>query len=181
MRKIALAGILGLSLLISTASQVLAAEVTVKIGVVDLNRAVNESAQGKKAKSELEVVIKEKQQALDEKGKALEKLKSEIEKQGSAMAVEARKNKENDLERLTREYQRTLADSQNEVRKKENELTGQIVKDLRETIKVVALEEKYDLIVDYNPALVVFADKGFDITDKVIKKFDQSKEKSSNK
>ncbi|MGO9377702.1 MAG: OmpH family outer membrane protein [Dissulfurispiraceae bacterium] len=181
MRKIALVCIIGLSLLIFTASQVFAAEMTVKIGLVDLNRAVNESAQGKKAKSELEAVIKQKQEALDEKGRALDKLKSDIDKQGSAMAAEAQKSKENDLERLTREYQRALAESQNEVRKKETELTGQIVKDLRETIKVVALEEKYDLIVDNNPALVFFADKGFDITDKVIKKFDQSKEKSANK
>jgi len=68
-------------------------------------------------------VVKKKQEALDEKGKALEKLKAEIEKQGSVMSAEARKNKEDDLDRLTREYQRGLTDSQTEVRKKESELT----------------------------------------------------------
>jgi outer membrane protein len=181
MKKKALVGILGLSLLIFAASQVVASETAGKIGIVDLNRAVNESEQGKKAKSELEAMVKDKQEALDEKGKILEKLKSEIEKQGSVMSAVARKNKEDDLERLTREYQRALADSQTEVRKKESELTGHVVIELRKIINDVANEEKYELVLDKNPALVAYVNKGIDITDEVIKKSDESKGKPVNK
>jgi outer membrane protein len=184
MNKIALVGILGVSLLIFAASEVVAEETVGKvgkIGIVDLSRAVNESEQGKKAKAELEVVVKKKQEALDEKGKALEKLKAEIEKQGSVMSAEARKNKEDDLDRLTREYQRGLTDSQTEVRKKESELTGNIVKELRRIINDVANEEKYDLVLDNNPALVAYVNKGIDITDEVIKKLDELRGKSVNK
>ncbi len=181
MKKIALVGILGVSLLIFAASQVAAAGTVGKIGIVDLSRAVNESEQGKKAKSELEAVVKAKQEALDEKGKTLEKLKSEIEKQGAVMSASARKSKEDDLERLTREYQRALADSQTEVRKKEKELTGNIVKELSKIINDVANEEKYDLVLDNNPSLVAYVNKGIDITDEVIKKFDESRGKPVNK
>ena len=187
MNKIALVGILGVSLLIFAASEVVAEETVGKvgkvgkIGIVDLSRAVNESEQGKKAKAELEVVVKKNQEALDEKGKALEKLKAEIEKQGSVMSAEARKNKEDDLDRLTREYQRGLTDSQTEVRKKESELTGNIVKELRRIINDVANEEKYDLVLDNNPALVAYVNKGIDITDEVIKKLDELRGKSVNK
>jgi outer membrane protein len=184
MNKIALVGILGVSLLIFAASEVVAEEMVGKvgkIGIVDLSRAVNESEQGKKAKAELEVVVKKKQEALDEKGKALEKLKAEIEKQGSVMSAEARKHKEDDLDRLTREYQRGLTDSQTEVRKKESELTGNIVKELRRIINDVANEEKYDLVLDNNPALVAYVNKGIDITDEVIKKLDELRGKSVNK
>ena len=181
MNKIALVGILGVSLLIFAASKVVAAETVGKIGIVDLSRAVNESEQGKKAKGELEAVVKKKQEALDEKGTALEKLKTEIEKQGSVMSAEARKKKEDDLERLTREYQRALTDSQTEVRQKESELTGNIVKELRRIINDVAKDEKYDLVLDNNPALVAYVNKGIDITDEVIKKLDELRGKSVNK
>ena len=181
MNKIALVGILGVSLLIFAASKVVAAETVGKIGIVDLSRAVNESEQGKKAKGELEAVVKKKQEALDEKGTALEKLKTEIEKQGSVMSVEARKKKEDDLERFTREYQRALTDSQTEVRQKESELTGNIVKELRRIINDVAKDEKYDLVLDNNPALVAYVNKGIDITDEVIKKLDELRGKSVNK
>jgi outer membrane protein len=174
-------GILGMSMLLFAATHSFAAETAVKVCIVDLDRAVNESTPGKKAKIELESVIKGKQEALDEKGKAIEKLKYDIEERGNVMSTEARKNKEGELEQLTREYQRALSDSQNDVRKKESELTGPIVKDLREIINIVAREDRYDLILDNNPAIVIFADKGSDITDKVIKKFDESKGKSANK
>ena len=54
MKKVILIGTLGLFLLVLAASPVLAAETAMKIGFVDLFKAVNESEQGKKAKADLE-------------------------------------------------------------------------------------------------------------------------------
>jgi len=181
MKKMVLMWIAGLFLLSLAASPVLAAEASLKIGLVDLFRAVNESEQGKKAKAELESIIKSKQEALEEKGKAIEKLKGELDKQAGVLSAEAKKNKEDEMERLTREYQRTVADSQSEVRKKEGELTGRIVKDLREIVSAIAQEDKYILIMENAEGLILFADKGLDLTDRVIKKFDESKPKSGKK
>ena len=184
MRKIVFVGVVVMSLFFFATSHGFAADSaikSIKLGITDLNRAVNESELGKKAKIQLESEIKGKQEALDEKGKAIEKLKSDIQEHGNVMSTEARKSKEDELERLAREYQRALSDSQNDVRKRESELTGQILKDLREIINTVARDDKYDFILDQNPALVIFADKGFDITDKVIRKFDESKGKNAPK
>ncbi len=181
MKKLLLIGMAGLLLLFFAASPVLAAEAAMKIGLVDLFKAVNESEQGKKAKGELEAMIKGKQESLDQKGKAIEKLKSELEKQSGVLSSEARKGKEDELERLSRDYQRSVADSQNEVRKKEGELTGRIVKDLREIILSIAQEEHYTLILEKAEGLILFSDKSLDITEKVTKRFDESKAKKNNK
>lgn len=181
MKKIVLMGIAGLFLLFLSASPMLAAEASMKIGIVDLFKAVNESEQGKKAKAELEAMIKSKQEALEGKGKAIEKLRSELDKQGSVLSAEAKKSKDDEFERLTREYQRTVADSQNEVRKKEGELTGRIVRDLREVITTLAQDEKYTIIMEKAEGLVLFADPSLDITSTVIKKFDESKQKNGKK
>jgi len=163
------------------ASPVLAADAAMKIGLVDLFRAVNESEQGKKAKTELEAMIKVKQDSLEEKGKAIEKLKAELDKQGGVLSGEAKKAKEEEMERLAREYQRNVADSQNDVRKKEGELTGRIVKELRDIVTDIAQEDKYTMVLEKAEGLVLFADKDLDITDKVIKKFDETKPKSGKK
>ena len=181
MKKVLLMGVLGVFLLVLAASPVLAAETAMKVGLVDLFKAVNESEQGKKAKADLESIIKDKQTSLEEKGKAIEKLKGELEKQGGVLSAEAKKSKEEEFERLTREYQRTVADSQNEVRKKEGELTGRIVKELRAVIAGIAQAEQYTLILENAEGLVLFADKGLDITDKVIQKFDSVKQKNGKK
>jgi len=50
----------------------------VKIGYVDLRVALNESEAGKKAKIELESLIKTKQSSIEEKGKSIEKLKGDL-------------------------------------------------------------------------------------------------------
>lgn len=181
MRNIVFKGILVLSLFVFAASPVLASDVSMKIGIVDLKKAVTGSEQGKKAKAELEAFAKSKQGALDEMDTNIEKLKTDLDKQGDVISAAATKNKQDELERRTREYQRTIADSQGEVGKKENELIRGILVGLREIIQVIAAEDKYTLILENNEAVVVFADKAIDITDKVIKKYDVSQQKSGKK
>ena len=148
-----------------------------KIGYVDLKVALNESDAGKKAKIELESLIKTKQAAIDEKGKSIEKLKGELEKQASVLSGEAKKSKEEEIERLVRDYQRLVQDSQNEVKKKENELTGSILKELRDVVHKIGQDEGYSLILENVEGIILYSRKDLDITDKAIKNFNAVKAK----
>src|SRR4030043_1195418 len=96
---------------------------SVKFGSIDLQKVLNESEAGKKAKSDLEVLIKSKESTIEDKRKVIEKLKGEMEKQASVLSAEARKKKEDELEKLLRETNRLVQDSQAEGKKKEGELT----------------------------------------------------------
>jgi outer membrane protein len=148
-----------------------------KIGVVDLLKALNESDTGKKAKADLETLIKSKQTALDEKGKEIEKLREELGKQSLALSPEAKKSKEEELERLGREYQRTVSDSQNDVKKKESEYTSGIVKEIRAIIEKMGQEQGYTMIIENAEGIVLFSKKDLDLTEAVIKKYNESKAK----
>jgi len=145
----------------------------VKFGAIDVQKILNESEAGKKAKSDLESLIKSKQIMIDEKGKAIEKLKADIEKQASVLSADARKTKEDELEKSIREYQRIVQDSQSEIKKKEAELTDAILKDTRELIERTGEEEGYMLIIE--KGMVLYSSKGIDITDTVLKRYDESK------
>lgn len=165
------------AVLLFTGTTVFAAD-TIKIGFVDLVRALNESESGKKAKADLEFLIKSKQGAIDEKGKAIEKGKNDLEKQASVLSQDARKSKEEDLERLIREYQRLVADSQGEVKKKESELTGEILKDIRAIIQKMGQDEAYTIILENAEGQILYSRKDIDLTDAVIKKHNEAKAKS---
>lgn len=154
---------------------------TFKVGVVDLSKALNESDAGKRAKADLESLIKSKQTSIEEKRKNIEKLKTDLEKQAAIISPEAKKAKEEELERLIRDYQRIVADSQAEVKKKEGELTGEILKDLRDTINKIASEEGYSLVIEYAEGIILYANKSLDITDKVIKRYNESKQVGTKK
>lgn len=148
---------------------------TPKIAIVDLLKALNESETGKEAKTKLESLIKSKQVVIEEKGKNIEKIKSDAEKQASILSADARKAKEEELERLIRDYQRMVTDSQAEVKKREGELTAEILRDLREIIRKIGQEEGYTLILEDAEGLLLYSDKALHITDKVIKQYNESK------
>jgi len=147
----------------------------IKIGSVDLIKALNESDAGKKAKSDLESLIKTKQATLDEKGKAFEKMKGEIEKQSSVLSADARKTKEEELEKMARDYQRLVSDSQSEIKKKEGEFTSDIIKELRVIIQKIGTEEGYSIILEGSDGQILYAKKELDLTDLVIKKHNEMK------
>lgn len=147
----------------------------VKIGVIDIQKVLNESGEGKKAKSNLETLIRSKQNVIDEKGKTIEKLKSEIEKQSSVLSADARKNKEDELEKLIREYQRLVQDSQAEIKKQESELTDVILREIQEIVSKIGETEVYTLIIE--KGMIVFSSKDIDITDTILKKYNESKAK----
>jgi outer membrane protein len=149
---------------------------SMKLGSIDLQKVLNESETGKKAKSDLEALIKSKESGIEEKGKVIEKLKGEVEKQASVLSAEARKNKQDELEKLLRDYQRTVQDSQAEVKKKESELTDTILKDIRQTVEEIGREEGYTVIIE--KGLVIYSDRNIDITDMVLKKYNESKSRS---
>ena len=166
-------------LLLLTGTSALAAElITVKIGYVDLVKAKNESESGKKAKADLEFLIKTKQTTIDEKGKAIEKAKADLEKQSSVLSPDARKAKEEEMERLLRDYQRLVADSQSEVKKKEGELTNDILKDLRAIVQKIGEDEGYMLILESAEGQILYAKKEADLTETAMKKFNESRAKS---
>lgn len=148
---------------------------SLKIGCIDFQKVLNESDAGKKAKSDLESLIKSKQSVIDEKGKVIDKMKGDLEKQASVLSAEAKKSKEEELEKLLREYQRLVQDSQTEVKKKELELTDAIIKEIREIVEKMGEEEGYTLIIEETGGMVIYCKKDINITDTVMKKYNQSK------
>lgn len=152
------------------------AEIT-KIGIIDLAKALNESEAGKKAKTDLESLIKAKQSIIEEKAKKAESLKSELEKQAALISAEAKKAKEEELERALRDYQRTVSDAQAEVQKKEGELTNEILKELRNIINSFAQEEGYSIVLEKAEGVVLYSSTNLDITDRVIRKYNETKAK----
>ncbi len=146
-----------------------------KIGCIDFQKVLNESDAGKKAKADLKALVESKQSTIDEKGKVIEKLKADLEKQASVLSAEAKKSKEEELEKILREYQRLVQDSQTDVKKKELELTDAIIKDMRQIVEKIGEEGGYTLILEKTGGMVLYSAKDVDLTDTVIKRYNQSK------
>ncbi len=148
-----------------------------KIGYVDLQRALNESEGGRKAKADLDTIIKAKQVAIDAKGQEIERLKEELDKQSALLSDDAKKARQEELDRKMRSFQRFVQDAQAEVKKKESEFTKEILESLRGIIEAIGKEGGYALILEKVEGFVLYADSAHDLTDEVIKRYnDEVKE-----
>ena len=145
-----------------------------KIGYVDLNKALNESENGKKAKKILEDMIASKQSVITKKEDEIKTFKEELDKQSSVLTPEASKEKQEQLNKLIREGQRMVNDFQEEVRKKETELTQDIQKDLVDIVNKLGKEEGYTIIFERGASGTIYFQKDLDLSDKVIKKYNEN-------
>ncbi|MBF0343352.1 MAG: OmpH family outer membrane protein [Nitrospirae bacterium] len=142
-----------------------------KLVFVDVQKVLNESEPGKKAKSSLETYVKSHQGKIEEKEKAIDKLKEELDKKGTALSDDAKKKKQDEIQAMTRDLKRMAADAQEEIRKKETELTKDVFKDIRDVINNVGREEGYSAILD--STVLLYSVDNVDVTEKVVKKYNE--------
>lgn len=171
MKKIVL-----LFILLSFAFSVQAADT--KIAYIDLNRALNESIEGKKAKVELQDMVKSSEAVIEEKRLEIQKLEQEIIKQASILTPETIKEKQGQLETSKRDFQKMFKDSQAEVEKKQSDFMVSIVTDISKIVAEIGKEEGYTMIFEKMRGSIIYAEDGLDITDRVIKRFDEASQKA---
>ena len=148
---------------------------SIKIGSVDIQRAVNESQAGKEAKQALSKEVEKYQGLIAERQKELQGMKESLEKQALILTPEARTTREKELQTRLRDFQRWGEDVQNELNQKRGQMERNIFIGLQKVIQKVGADEGYTLILEKNETIVLFASKSTDITDLVIKAFDAQK------
>ena len=144
-----------------------------KIGYVDLQRALNESEAGKHAKEEFKVQVDKLQNQLKKQKDEIDSLKDQLEKKSVVMKEEERGNLEENYRKKLRDFERDYKDSQADLQKKDNELTGAIIKDLEEVIRAYGDREGYTMIFESSSNAVIYAAKGADLTDAILREYNQ--------
>ena len=143
-----------------------------KLGLVDLQRALNECEAGKKAKEDFKTQVDKLQAELAKQKGDIEKIKDEVEKKGMVLKDEERKNIERDYQKRLRDFQRTYKDSQAELQQRDNELTGEILRQLQEVIADYGAKQSYTLVLEAsNTGAVLYGSRSVDITDQVIQEY----------
>jgi outer membrane protein len=150
----------------------------VKIGYVDLQKIVITSDQGKEAMQTLASIEKAKNALISEKVNEIKKLEEEFTKQGAILNPETKQKKQIEHEKLMSEYQRMRKDRDEELKKNETEFIQKIVLDVKKLLAQIAEEEGYTAIL--NEAGVVYIPDEFNLTDRVIKKFNEASSKSGS-
>jgi outer membrane protein len=143
-----------------------------KIGYVDLQRALNESTAGKQAKEKFTAEVKRAESEILRKKEEVERLGASLEKQSAMLKDEARVEKEKQFIQMQKEYERKVKDAKDELQIKDAELTKGILEDLVALIKKYGKENKYTIIFEKSETVLLYATESIDLTDKILSLYD---------
>ena len=149
-----------------------------KLGYVDLRRALHETEDGHKAEASLKKVFDQKQKELDEQQDDVKKAIEDLNKKRTLLPADTVRQKEAELQERVAKVQQTYLRHQQDLAAKEEEATRPIVDRLQRIIAKIATAENFTMILDKNQG-VVFAKPHLDLTNEVIRRYNAGEEKGA--
>lgn len=136
-----------------------------KVGVVDTERVLRESAPALKAEKKIEKEFSARDAEIKALSKQAKDLQTLLEKDNSKLSDIEHRNKERELTSMNVNLQRMQREFREDLNLRKNEELAVVLDKANKTIQQIAATEKYDLILQE----AVYRNPKIDITDKVIK------------
>ena len=152
-----------------------------KIAVVDFERAIVQSVEGKKSSGQFNAKLQSKQADAEKRQKELEDAQRKLQTQERTLSDTAKANLQKDIDRRTTELKRFNEDSQKELQSLRDELLRPIAERASAILNAMAGEQGYTLIVDVSNAQngVVWFNPKNDITEELTRRIDAQTPKTS--
>ncbi|UCD12021.1 MAG: OmpH family outer membrane protein [Nitrospinaceae bacterium] len=178
MREKVLCGIkiFSLALVLLTASSVSlpqpAVAADLKIGFIDLQKAIAGTKDWKKSFTSFRNSFKKEKETIAKKEERLKKMLEDLNNKNFVLDPELKKAKAEKLNKEKVDFERYVQDKNAEFAKKEKEMTSKILEQMLEVLRKIGKEKKYTMILEQKALL--FHDQGHDVTDLAIKTYDKT-------
>ena len=137
-----------------------------KIAIINLQRAVLESNEIKKASTALEAKYKPRQQELEKLQQDIEQIRQKLETGQGKLTPQAEAEYQGEGTRTQTLLTRKTEDLQKDVDAERNEVLGKSSKQMQEVVAKLAAEKGYDVVVDVSTT--VFFKPALEITNDAI-------------
>ena len=146
---------------------------SIKLGIIDTAKIMRESKAAKNAQAIFLKDLEAKRGILAAKEKEVRQLEEELKNPETRLSLEERSTKNDKMAKEVRELTRLKSDLEEELKKKDVELTRKLIGEIGEVVKTFYKKENYTLILEKNA--VVASDDAIDITDRIILLYDGQK------
>jgi outer membrane protein len=146
---------------------------TKRLALVDLQRVLLETTQGKAAKKELETAVAKSTAKLERKAADLQKQFEDVQAKAAMLSEAELMRRQQELMVAEQELQTLYAEAQEDLAKKEALLMEKIYKNAGAIVKTMAAEESIQIVLIRSELTVLYANPQLDITNKVIVAYDK--------
>ena len=147
-----------------------------KIGVINAQKVLEVTKQGKKIKDTLAEYVQTRQRLLESEAADLKKLEKDMAAQATVLDTKAKAEKEQSFQQKVAVYQRRVQELNAEVEAKKREVLGGFSKTIEQAVREIAEKEKILLVMEKGgsnaASLVLYNQDSLDLTPRVIKALD---------
>jgi len=135
-----------------------------RIGVVDTERILRESAPAVQAEKKIEKEFEQRDLEMKKIAKQVKEIQTYFDKEGMTLLDAEHRSKERELANLNVNLQRMQREFREDLNLRKNEELALVLARANKAIKIIAENEKYDLVLQE----AVYRNPKIDITDKVL-------------
>ena len=155
------------------ASPVGAEEGPIKIGVVDVDQAINSTEEGKAAREELSRKQREADAEVQPLADRYQDLSEELKGKKYVLSDEALFDKQVELAELQNRIQNKIKELEGQLKIDQGRLEAPLRAKLLEIVEEIGKEQGFTLIMRRDAPGVMYTREAIDITDQVISRFDK--------
>lgn len=141
-----------------------------RIGVVDMQAVITQSARGQRARAQLQSETEAKQKDMSAREEEARKLQADLERQKAVLSPAALREKEEGIQRRIRDIRRMAEDGNRDLQKRESELVGEIQRDIVQVIAEYGKERGYAIVLERSAGVWYVGDRT-DLTKDIIERF----------
>jgi len=158
---------MGIFVTVGTAQQ------TLDVAVVDLFKAFETSAAGQQVVDQLKNREQEIRNEITDIEAETQKLQTKYNTQKLTLTMDAQQQLLTDIDRLRTKRSRVEEDRTKEYRDLQMRLFGKLRNEILPVVDSIAREKGFSLVLDVSSSGVVYFNQTIDITEEVIKRYDQ--------
>jgi outer membrane protein len=147
-----------------------------KVAIIHVQNAILQTKDGQKAQQELQVKFNPRKQQIEKKQSDIGGLQDQMKKGSATMSDDAKTRLARDIDTGQKALQRDSEDFEADVQQDEGRIMQDLGQKMMDVIIKYATANGYAMVVDVsNPQTpVLWADPGVDITNEIIKLYDQA-------
>jgi outer membrane protein len=147
---------------------------TAKIGVIDFERIMKESSAGKMNQKDLNTRVTELKNKLEKEKQQLDAMSQSFEKEALVLSEEKKREREREFRNQVEDFRIKQQDYANEMKNLEIKMINDMQKAVYDIANELGKKEKYTIIIEKKNAGVIYIAEQVDVTDIVIKKYNDA-------
>ena len=150
-----------------------ASDEVLKIGIVDLDQALSSTEEGKKAREEFKRKRREAEAKVQPLIERFQTLQEEIKSKRFVLSEEALFEKQLDLAELQNQIQNKVEEMKGQLQVDKTRIEGPLINKLSEIVAELGRDHGFTIILERNSPMVLYAREALDVTDQIIEKFNE--------